>query len=76
LRRRHTCGLVDSEFLNKMISTKLKIELESIPHWTWEDTDDELKYELMQLAKLGAPRPKVNALLGKALKKFTTLPAE
>ena len=35
-------------------------------------TDEQLKTELRALAKSGAPRPKANTELGKALKRFTT----
>ena len=35
-------------------------------------TDEELKAELLALAKSGAARPKANTELGKALERFTT----
>lgn len=35
-------------------------------------TDDQLKAELLALAESGAPRPKANTELGRALQRFTT----
>lgn len=37
-------------------------------------SDEQLKKELLALAKSGAPRPKANTELGRALKRFAAKP--